>query len=105
MASSSDRDDVVLVSVTQNVRALSEPTFLIKVPGATPQDDKYFLTLALWEYNLAQAGGDADKVKGVGEIVHLFHSTGPMVQAVNVTTATLQGGVSPATATHTGPVH
>jgi hypothetical protein len=103
MASSSDKDNVVLVSVTQNAQALSEPAFLVKVPGATHDEDRYYLTLAVWEYSVAQASGDAVKLAGVREIAGLFAASGPYLQAADVTRATLQGGVSPATATHTGP--
>ena len=38
--------------------ALDWPAFLIKVAGDSPETDRYYLTLAVWEYFKPDAGGD-----------------------------------------------
>lgn len=57
-------DDIVSVS-KHPVDALSTPRFIIQV------GEKYFLTLALWEYDLSQAK-TPDQVDGCNDIAHLF---------------------------------
>ncbi len=77
------KDKETLVTVMhdgETVEALLDPGFIIK------RGDKYFLTLAVWEYE--HVPGETDEQKeGVHEIIHLFNQglrEGKLVEAVPI---------------------
>lgn len=72
-------DNTVWVSMGA-VKALSEPTFIIKI-----NDNLHYVTKALWEYDMTKAVGDPAKVAGCNLIAAQFASgaaTGPTHEAV-----------------------
>ena len=77
------KDAERLVTVThdgETVEALWDPGFIIK------KGDKYFLTLAVWEYEQAP-GETVQQQEGVAEVIHLFNmglKDGKLLAAVPV---------------------
>jgi len=82
MSESSDDRHIVRV-VKSAPPALSAPTFIIK------DGDKYYLTLALWEYDKGQAKTEEER-EGCAAIADLYR-TGTTVEA-KLTPYQLDGG-------------
>jgi hypothetical protein len=74
---------VTVVHDGESVEALLNPGFIIK------KGDKYFLTLAVWEYEHVPHETPEQK-EGVHEIIHLFNEglrEGKLVEAVPIPNA------------------
>ena len=72
--------------------ALSSPTFIIKV------EDRYYVTLALWEYRLKDATTDAQR-ESVEEIMRVYRAAPPADARM------APSGPVHVPGSHTGPIH
>jgi hypothetical protein len=82
-----------IVEVAQDsVPALSEPHFLIKV------GDRYYLTLAVWEYSLNAPDITDEQRQGVKQIAEIFNKL-----AAKAVPAVVAPFARVATASQTGP--